>query len=368
MSIATIRVNTRTIGWTVVLIAVGAILVEIKELTTLLALAYGLALLLDPVIDWFEARGVSRTLAILFVGTIVFAVIFLGLILAVPVAVREVANLLDALPGYTQTLSQRLGGFVERTWGVEMPGSVDEMWLRLRENLNRINSSQIAVVWGTISQTLLRGYSLTLTVLNVFLFPFFLFYIARDLDRLHVLVAEQIPQPQRTRVVDICSEIRGYIYAFFRGQFTVSCILAVLYAVGLSIVGLPWAVAIGAISGLLNIVPYFGVGLGLILSTLIVAVTDPSVSQFGMVWGVFGVVQLLEGNLITPKIVGESVGLHPLVVMIALIIGGSLLGLLGMVLAIPGAAAVRVLIRHFLLEDNRGGGSEEAVPEADATA
>ena len=124
--------------------------------------------------------------------------------------------------------------------------------------------------------------------------------------------------------------------------------MAILYAIGLSIVGLPLAIVVGAGAGLLNVVPYLGIAIGITLATIITAVSEPSLIQFIKIYSVFGIVQMLEGFFLTPKIVGDSVGIHPFGVMLALIVGGQLFGLLGLVLAVPTAASTRVLFHHML--------------------
>jgi predicted PurR-regulated permease PerM len=151
----------------------------------------------------------------------------------------------------------------------------------------------------------------------------------------------------------------NHVYAFFRGQMTVACVMAVLYWLGLWMVGLPWAFVVGMVSGLLNVVPYLGIAIGAVLATIITLVTEPTLTQLILVWAVFASVQLLEGFVLTPKIVGEQVGIHSLTVIIALIIGGQLFGFAGLILAIPGAAALKVLVNQFLLDevDERPGAS-----------
>ena len=151
----------------------------------------------------------------------------------------------------------------------------------------------------------------------------------------------------RTRVTTVGKQILAHVYAFFEGQLTVSALLAVLYVIGLWLVGLPSALVVGCVSGLLNVVPYLGIASGIVLATVITLVTEPSITQLLLVWGVFVAVQMLEGNFLTPKIVGESVGIHPLGVMLALIVGGQLFGLIGLILAIPAAASIRVLFTYL---------------------
>ncbi len=154
-----------------------------------------------------------------------------------------------------------------------------------------------------------------------------------------------MPLTRRNKFLAICSEVDGYISAFVRGQAIVCSLLFVLYAVGLWLVGVDLWLLLAALSGFGNIIPYAGFMVGIVLSSLMALVTFGDLAHLIWVWVVYGVVQVLEGTFITPKVVGDSVGLSPLTVILALFAGGQLCGLLGVFLAIPAAAVLRVLGR-----------------------
>jgi predicted PurR-regulated permease PerM len=310
-------------------------------------------LLLDPIVSHLEKRGISRGASIIGIGGAVLTVLLFLVILAVPQMIREYRELIQNLPGYSQAAVERLAGLAESFLGIEAPHSLDEISAEVRSYLSAIGVEQVKTAGVALSKTALHGYSIALTLFNLMLLPFFVFYIGRDLGQLHRTLGSFLDDEIREKVASVCREILRHVYAFFEGQLTVSLILAVLYIIGFSLVGLPWAVLVGTLTGLLNIVPYLGVAVGFLLATVLALVSDPSLTHLLIVYGVFAVIQIFEGNFLTPKIVGESVGIHPLGVMVALIVGGDLFGLLGMILAIPAAAAVRVLFQYTLaaLED-----------------
>ena len=200
-----------------------------------------------------------------------------------------------------------------------------------------------------------QGLGLVNTLLNLTLLPVFTFYLLRDWDKLVADIHELIPLSARPMVETTMVEVDKRLNAFVRGQIKVCLALAVLYTTGLLIVGIDLAVPIGLISGILFIIPYLGTIFGLLISSLLALI------NFGISWhilgvfAVFGVSQMIEGYLLTPKIVGDSVGLSPLVVMISLIVGASLLGIWGMFLAIPVTAILSVFVsawlRHYKASD-----------------
>ncbi|MBN8550702.1 MAG: AI-2E family transporter, partial [Deltaproteobacteria bacterium] len=165
----------------------------------------------------------------------------------------------------------------------------------------------------------------------------------------HAWVLSLFPSSRRRRVAEVAREIDGHISAFVRGQLTVGTILFVLYLIGLGIVGVELWFLLAVIAGFGAIIPYMGFLAGIVLSSIMALATFGDVSHLIQVWGVFFVVQFLEGTFITPKVVGDKVGLSPLVVILAIVAGGQLFGLLGVFLAVPGAAVARVLLRHLHL-------------------
>lgn len=332
------------------LIATGLLLfviLQVKEVASLLLLSYGIALLFDPIVRRMNA-WISRGASVILLELGALVIVFGLVLLVVPLFFQEYQVLLKNLPTYLQSLADSLSELLELWLGIELKIEKDTIINSVREYTSAFGVEQLRGLTKAGFGALLRGYSIALTTLNILLLPFFVFYIARDLPRIHQAIASFLSSNVRTRVAGIGGEILEHTHAFFRGQITVCVILSVLYSLGLLIVGVPSAFVIGLVTGLLNIIPYLGVALGVLLAFSITAVTDPSVSQFLAVGAVFFTVQLLEGSFITPKIVGESVGVHPLGVMLALIIGAELFGLFGLIAGIPAAASIRVFYRHLM--------------------
>lgn len=341
--------NRRALFWA---LSIGGLLwfvLALKEVSSLLLLSYVIALVLDPVIERFHRLGLSRSAVILVLGGLVAVVLTLFVGIAIPLTLREYNNLVEALPGYLGNVVDRLTSLLAR-FGLTLPADSHELILRLRESVSQLGSEHLSKLGKAALDAVLRGYSLTLTIFNLLLLPFFIYYIARDLKEIHIVIGRFIRDDIEVKIKAMSDEILSHVYAFFRGQITVSLIMASLYMAGLWLAGLPYAFIVGLVSGLLNIVPYLGIGIGVLLAIVITLVTDPSLAQFAQVIGVFVAVQVLEGTVLTPKIVGGSVGIHPLLAMVALVVAGQLFGLLGLVIAIPGAAALRVLFQTLRRE------------------
>ena len=342
-----ITTHRRTIFWLVSAALFIALLIAVKEVTTLVLAAYSIAILLDPLLRKLEKYNLSRAFSIVLIGFLLFVAFLLLVLLAIPPLLQQYHQLLIDLPRYIQTVIEK-GSQLSQSWlGVSWSGDAKTIVERAKDLVSAVGIEQIKSSALAVGQTVLRGYSFTLTLLNLFLLPFIVFYIGRDLEKFHELLGGFLRPDIQTRVTIVGKQILTHVYAFFEGQLTVAALLAVLYVIGLWLVGLPSALVVGCVSGLLNVVPYLGIACGLVLATVITLVTDPSISQLLLVWGVFVVVQLVEGNFLTPKIVGESVGIHPLGVMLALIVGGQLFGLIGLILAIPAAASIRVLFTYL---------------------
>ena len=340
----------RPLVWTALVLLFIWLCVAVKETTSLVILSYALALLLDPIVNALGKLRIRRSFSIALIIFLTIIIIFSLLITAIPALINQYNYLISQLPDYISKIS----GVMRDRFGVELPISLTQILLDLRDYVSNLRSENLRVIAAALGSTVLQGYSWTLTLLNLFLLPFLLFYIFRDLKEIHRFLLGFLPREARRQVRTIGGEIMGHVYAFFRGQIIVATIMAFLYSAGLLLVGLPSAVVVGMLSGFLGMVPYLGVGIGLVLATVITLVTDPSWGQLISVWAVIGIVQAIEGNLLTPMIVGRSVGIHPLGAMLALIVGGQLFGLIGLIIAIPSIAALRVLFAHLFSAINRG--------------
>lgn len=348
-------------------ILVGALLLAgltylLRSVIAVLFASFILAWLADPWVDRLEGRGHSRerALGLLFGG--IAAAFALGLLVVVPSVAVEFARLGANFGGYVNELHGALDRarlFAETQLGRPIPLTASEVLAELQRS--------IAAQGGTLGQViqdagpdlgswvasaaagvLQGGWSVVVAVLNLSLVPIFTFYMARDWDRMLGAVDELLPPRARGAARGIARSIDERLASFVRGQLTVCAALAVLYSVGLLIAGIDLALVVGITSGALFIVPYLGTVFG------VVAASALALLKFGVdwhlvaVWVTFGVAQALEGMVLTPLIVGDRVGLHPAVVMVALLVGGNLFGLTGMLLAIPVTAAGHVLLAYGL--------------------
>jgi predicted PurR-regulated permease PerM len=327
------------------------IALQLKELVVLMVLGYFLAYAIDPIVSAAQRRGFSRMVAVLAVFAVVVGAAFLLAFTTAPTVLDEFRRLRDNLNHYLEVGRDRLQPLLERIReylpeSLRNSHDVNEVLGALPALLSGVSGDTLKGVGRAVLGTVLQGYSLTLTFVNAALLPFIVYYVAVDLPHIHRFFVGLFPITKRVKVQGICSEIDGYVSAFVRGQVLVCSVLFILYAIGLGLVGVDLWLLLAAISGFGNLVPYLGFTAGILLSSLMALVTFGDLNHVLYVWGVFAVVQALEGTLITPKIIGDSVGLSPLVIIIALFAGGQLGGLLGLFLAVPAAAVMRVVIRH----------------------
>ncbi len=327
------------------------LMVELRELVVLLVVGYFIAYAIDPVLEGLERRRIPRRWGIWLVALLVLAVFGLLGFTAVPTLVDEFGKLSNNLNQYLDVGRGKIGPLFEQfreylPESLRGSQSVDELLGSLPTALSGVSGDTLKGVLRAVAGTLMSGYNRVLTLVNIALLPFIVYYLAVDLPRIHSFFLGLVPLTRRARVASIFGEIDGYVSSFVRGQAIVCSILFVLYATGLAIVGVDLWLLLAVVAGFGNLIPYVGFISGILLSSLMALVTFGDVQHVLWVWLVFAVVQSLEGTFITPRVMGESVGLPPLVVILALFAGGQLFGLLGVFLAIPAAAVVRVLARH----------------------
>jgi predicted PurR-regulated permease PerM len=327
------------------------IIISLKELVVLFLLGYFIAYAIDPLVTRLERRGISRALAFFAVCGSVALLLVVGLVTAFPAIVDEFHKLSDNLQSYVQTGRNKLVPNLERLQGwlpESLRSSLDfhDINSVVSGLMGQVSGDTINNVGRAVLETLLKGYNRVLTIVNIALLPFIVFYISVDLPVIHRFFLSAFPTTRRSKVKHIFGEIDGYVSAFVRGQALVCCVLFALYAVGLGALRVDLWFLLAFIAGFGNMIPYVGTISGIVLSCLMALVTFGDVSHLLWVLGVFAVVQFLEGMVITPRIMGESVGLSPLVIILALFAGGQLFGLLGIFLAVPTAATLRVLVRH----------------------
>lgn len=286
--------NRRLIAWLIVWVAIIWLFVVAKEVMTLLLVSYAIAILIDPLVLRLERYGIPRVRSVLLIGLVLFSMLVAFILFAIPFLIREYSHLVDVLPGYLAGATVRLTTFASEHFNITLPVTSEEIWNDAREYLTAVDVEQLKAVGQRVAETLLRGYSVTLTVLNLTLLPFFVFYISCDLHTLHRLIGRYVDDDIEVRLKEITNEILRHVYAFLQGQLTVSVVMAVLYALGLWLVGLPSGIMVGLVAGLFNFVPYLGIVFGISIASIIALVTGFTLWKLALVWAVFGVVHIVS--------------------------------------------------------------------------
>lgn len=303
-----------------------------------------LAYLGDPLVDRLERFKLSRTAGVAVVFALFSLALLLMLLVLVPMLGRQMARLyllapemLDWLQGTALPWSQSHLGLSEDFWQVE----------QLKEAFADHLGQTTDVLKAVLAQASSSGLALLVWLGNLLLIPVVSFYLMRDWDVLLERLRRLLPRQREGLVVRLAGECHEVLGAFLRGQLLVMLALSVIYSIGLMLVGLELGLLIGVLAGLASIVPYMGfiVGIG--------AAITAALFQFGLdpypllgIAAVFMVGQMLEGMLLTPLLVGDRIGLHPVAVIFAILAGGQLFGFTGVLLALPVAAVIMVLLRH----------------------
>jgi len=304
-----------------------------------------LAYLGDPLVDRLEARGLKRTTAVVLVFVVIFVVLVVLLLLLVPRVETQIGQLLQKLPGYLEWLRANLLPRLEAL----LPGEMGGLDLRsVQQTLARHWREAGGILAHVVSSVSGSGLTLIGWLANLVLIPVLTFYLLRDWDHLVAGVHALLPRRNAAAWSGLAREADEVLGAFLRGQLLVMGALGVIYTTGLWAVGLDFSLLIGMLAGLVSFVPYLGLIVGILVAGFASVLQVQGLADLPWVILVFVVGQVLEGTLLTPRLVGGRIGLHPVAVIFAVMAGGQLYGFFGILLALPVAAVVMVLIRHLL--------------------
>lgn len=304
--------------------------------------ALGIAYLLNPVVAWLGGRGLSRAPATGLVLVVFLAAIVTAITLATPAIADQVADFATDLPEF----AGRIIAWIEERFRVELPHDWKQ-YLASDEAQSALTDASGPV--RRVAEAALGGVFSVLAVLaEMLLVPVFAFYFLADWPNLWRRLEHMVPPRRRANLRELIRQIDGVVSNWVRGQAIVTSILAVLYAICFSIVGMPLSVPIGLLVGALTVIPFVGTIVGAAITGLVALGAGAGAQTLAMVGGVFVVLHLLEAAVLTPKIVGHRVGLGEASALLAVVAGGKLLGFVGVVLAVPIAATFAVLVRYAI--------------------
>lgn len=331
--------------WAIALIAFIIFLVLLSNILLPFVLGMAVAYFLDPVADRMENAGLNRTAATAIIIGLFLILVILVLMLLVPVIIDQVLGLLNNLPDYYQSLHDFFLPIIDRF--VDIPALQESA--EFKKTVGQYVGEAVKGL-GSLSKNIVGGGLALVNMITLLVItPVVAFYLLRDWDHIVERVNGWLPRKNALEIRMLASQIDDVLAGFVRGQSTVCLLLAIYYGVALMATGLEFGLVIGIITGLISFIPFVGAIIGFVASVGVALVQFwPDVVMIGIVGAVFVVGQILEGYVLTPNLVGEKVGLHPVWVMFGLLAGGSLFGFVGVLIAIPMAAVVGVLSRFAI--------------------
>ncbi|MCP5245368.1 MAG: AI-2E family transporter [Burkholderiales bacterium] len=329
--------------WLLVGITTGALIYLLSPILTPFLLAAVIAYICNPMVTRMAEYKIPRTLGAVFVMLLLIGVFAALILVMVPLFEKEARHLIEKTPIYFDIIKNQF-----------IPWLESHMNLNLQFDLNSIKQA-MSGHWhsaGGMAAKLLPsltsgGMAIVEFFVNLLLVPVVLFYLLRDWNQIVKQFDEMIPRYWHNQVVSLAKETDRILAEFLRGQLSVIFIMSICYITGLWLVGLEFALPIGLVAGILVFVPYLGMIVGLTLATFAALMQFQGWAGVIPVWIVFAIGQLLEGMLITPWLVGDRIGLHPVMVIFALLAFGQLFGFFGILLALPVSAVLLVWLRHI---------------------
>ena len=329
--------------WLIVVAISAFLLYLLAPVLTPFLFATLLAYLGDPLIDRLEAHKLSRSWAVSLVFGIIVLGLLLLLLLIIPMLTHQFKDQVQRLPDYLSDINANVSPWLHNTLGID-PNLLDFSQLRteLRNYANEI---------GNLAIDLLHSFQESSSAIftwlaDLVLIPVVTFYLLRDWDLLVAQVRALLPRHIEPTVSALARESDQVIGAFLRGQFVVMGALAVIYSTGLAVIGLQSSLLIGVLAGLVSFVPYLGLITGIGAASIVAILQYHSLLSLVPVLIVFGIGQMISDFILTPKLVGDRIGLHPVAVLFAVLTGGHLFGFFGILLGLPVAAVIAVILRH----------------------
>ena len=336
--------SIRILSWLALSFLLVILIDALKVVLTPFVAAAFFAYLGSPWVATLQRRGLSRRWAASAVFALLLSAVLLLSLLLLPAVTAQLDRLVAALPHYVAWLQQQLLPLLREFFGAEATVDLlEHLKQGLSENWREAGGS-MAMLLAQLTQSSL---AIVGSLFSLALVPLVGFYLLRDWDIFIAHMAALLPLSQRDKAVDLARQCDQVLGAFLRGQLSIMALLVLFYAVGMMWVGLDLALLLGLLAGLASVVPYLGVVVGVLAAGIAAMVQFHDWSYLLSVLAVFGLGQLLEGMLLTPLLIGDRIGLHPVAVIFFVLAGGQLFGFVGVLLALPVAAVAMVLLRHL---------------------
>ncbi|MBC7804380.1 MAG: AI-2E family transporter [Candidatus Parcubacteria bacterium] len=340
---APVLADPRLWGWLAIALAAGGLIYVLSPMLAPFLAGAILAYVLNPLVNRLAGPYMPRIVAVVLVLLFALTLVVALMLVILPLLVKELRMMSEQLPAFLSWINLQLAPWLKQRFAIDFQLDVDSV-KQMAGGVLANNQDLVAALLGSLR---IGGLALLAFLVNLLLVPVVLFFLLRDWNSLMLSVDAMIPRHLHARARTILAEIDAVLAEFLRGQMIVMMVMSVYYSTALWMAGLEFALPIGIITGLLVIIPYIGAFTGILLGLIAAAM------QFGTIEGVawvglaFGIGQALEGMVVTPLLVGERIGLHPVAVIFALLAFGQIFGFFGVLLALPASAALLVTLRHI---------------------
>lgn len=330
-------------GWLAIALAGGVLIHALSPILAPFLAGAIFAYVLNPLVGRLTGRYLPRVVAVILVMLFALALAMALALIIVPLFIKELRMMAERLPAFLVWMNQEAAPWLKEHFAIDFQLDIPTV----KQLAGDILASNQDLVAGLLGSLKIGGLALLAFFVNLMLVPVVLFFLLRDWDLILGHLDQFIPRHLHERARGIFFEIDAVLAEFLRGQMIVMLVMSVFYSAALSVARLEFALPIGVITGLLVIVPYIGAFTGIVLGTIAAVLQFDSLTGVAWVWLAFGIGQMLEGMAVTPLLVGERIGLHPVAVIFALLAFGQIFGFFGVLLALPASAALLVALRHL---------------------
>lgn len=297
--------------------------------------------LLNPIVNFMEKKGIKRVLGISILFVVVIGLFTWGIVIVVPKIDSQIKSFVTEWPSYWKTIESKINEFLSTPLLHKFSEPIEKY-------LNDLFSS-ISTLAKSLSKTTFKGLGsfvgvVANAVMTVIIVPFVLFYLLKDGKKLVPYTMKAVPTKMRQPTLNVLSDINKQLSSYVRGQVTVAIAVGIMFTIGFSIIRLEYAVTLGILAGVLNLIPYIGSALAMIPAVILAMVSGPKMLIAVII--VFIIEQTIEGRVVSPLVLGSQLDIHPLTIIFVLLTAGKLFGVLGVILGVPGYAAIKVVVLH----------------------
>ena len=324
----------------ILLLILLSFLVEVKGILLPFVLAFVLAYLLNPIVNRLESK-IGRSVASILVVGLALLFFILVVLLLIPLAQAQISDFIGKVP----LMAEKIWSYIQKLimWG--RPKMNHQQLYQLSDSTTQTAIGVLSGLGAGLNHVVSGGLAIVNLLALLLISPIVLFYILKDLPHMKEKSKALLPERFRPTFKDFLSDLNKTLSGFLRGQASVCICLAIYYGVTLGLTGINLGAIVGILTGVLSFIPYVGFFTGLVISALLALAGGASLTQWGILGVIFLVGNILEGYILTPRLVGKRVGLHPLWILFAVLAGGCLAGFLGVLVAVPVAAIIGVVLR-----------------------